>query len=149
MEPELSEAKIVRDLADAVCELICRRTIRALQRMTDCRLSGDDSGLANVWDEICAQVQSERSFAWESYDETVRALVTGAVDELTEYERDAVWLRTPQGEDWRADQDNQRNVKHPVLDDIVSFIVNERVYCQADSWSNTRIRKYLDSSYLD
>lgn len=146
MKVSLSEISIVRQLAESVCRCLSRRVVLALQRMTDDRLSGDDSCLQNTWDEICVQVQHEHSFAWDAYDQTVRALVAGEVESLADFEREAVWLQTPQGVEWDCDDGHSHN---PVFnDDIVEYIISD-VYTQADNWSNPRIRKYIDSSHLD
>ncbi|MNJ54504.1 hypothetical protein D3C77_499460 [compost metagenome] len=49
---ELSEFNITYDLGQALAQRIIVSCIRDLQRMQDCLLSGDDSLLRNIWDEI-------------------------------------------------------------------------------------------------
>jgi hypothetical protein len=34
-------------------------------------LSGDNSGLKNVWEEICVQTQKEESFHWNVYEDLI------------------------------------------------------------------------------
>jgi len=65
MRSTLRESAIVHDLAKQICRRLTGRTIAALQELNACMLSGDDSGLVNVWDEICAQIQYEESGTWE------------------------------------------------------------------------------------
>ena len=48
--------KILAEIARKACERISRKVILAIQKMTEGRLSGDDSGLKNLWDEVCCQV---------------------------------------------------------------------------------------------
>lgn len=55
MDEPLSESAIVRVVADQAAKRVTRKTITALQQVTD-TLSGDDSELETAWDEICAQV---------------------------------------------------------------------------------------------
>jgi hypothetical protein len=55
MTQALSESRIVRNLAEQVCLRISRRVIKALQQLTNGPQSGDDSCLANAWDELCVQ----------------------------------------------------------------------------------------------
>ncbi len=43
--------------------------------MRDCLLSGDDTDLVSVWEEICIQVQGQESFDWDAYDYTVYDIV--------------------------------------------------------------------------
>jgi hypothetical protein len=73
----LSEASIVREVANQASRRIARKVTAVLQRMKD-TLSGDDSGLETTWDEICVQVQYEESVLWDIYDTTVRDLVLGS-----------------------------------------------------------------------
>lgn len=146
MAQKLSEHRIVRALADEVCQSVLRRTIRALQSMTnpDGLLSGEDSGLANTWDEICVQLQGEDSYFWDTYEEVVRTFVEGFVDELPANEREAVWLQTPEGGDWDSEGAGEREPSPVVDDDIVNYILNDYVLRAGNDWSNSRIRSYLD-----
>ena len=50
-------------------------------------LSGDDSPLANPWEEIKEQVQNEPSFFWDAYLETMRQFIDGNVEMLSEEDR--------------------------------------------------------------
>ena len=51
--------KIISRLADLECKRVSRKVIRNLQRLTEGMQSGDDSVLANVWDEVCVQVRGK------------------------------------------------------------------------------------------
>lgn len=59
---ELSELGIARDLGEALAQRLVAGCIRDLQRIQDCLLSGDDSPLRSIWEEICVQQQRELSF---------------------------------------------------------------------------------------
>jgi hypothetical protein len=121
--PRLSESDVIRAFAEAICKRMTHKSISVLQRMTSRGLSGDDSVLKNLWDEICAQVQHEESFYWEAYDETVRGVIRAEVKELQRHERDALWLQTPEGSDWLFD-DEETCEQSPVCeDDIVEYLV--------------------------
>lgn len=151
MEMKLSENRIVRVLAESVCQRIARKTIRALQRMTtqDELLSGEDSGLTNVWEEICVQLQQEESFSWGAYKETIRVFVGYYIDEMSNHERKAVWLQTPEGEDWDSELDEERE-PYPVFNgDITNYIVYDYVLSKGNDWTNPRIRAFLYRRYLD
>jgi len=114
----------------------------------DAKLSGDDSELANPWDEICAQVQYEQSIFWDAYQETMEAFIGGEVQALQPFERAAIWLQTSQGEDWSFDDDESRE-SYPVCEaDIVAYIISDYVLSEAGRWSNSRIRAYIDRSSL-
>ena len=138
----LSPAAIVAAVAEHAAQRITRRTIRDLQRMPS-DLSGEGSGLANVWNEICAQVQHERSFAWNAYDQTARAVVDSLVEELLPHEQAALWLQTDEGIDWDSDDPAERATNPVATDDIAAYLLRDYIYPAAEDWSNTRIRAYL------
>jgi hypothetical protein len=141
--PKLDEWRIVRSLAEQVCQRVTRRAIRALQKLENGLQSGDDSGLTNAWEEICVQVQGLESDLWDAFDLTVRQVVLVEVNQLKPHERAAVWLQTPAGENWDSEDEDSREGSPVAEDDIVEYLTNEFVYSAADDWSNRRIRKYL------
>lgn len=136
---------IVKELAQKIGKRITRKTIRALQKMgAEINLSGEDSVLENVWDEICVQVQYERSFDWEAYDETVRQFVALYVSELEYYEKRALWLQTEFAQDLKYEDDEEQDKDSGLSEEeIVNYVVDDYIYSEADRWSNERIREYL------
>ncbi|GEM_PF-1945545 len=69
-------------------EVISR--IKALS--PDCRQSGDDSSLKNVWEEWKAQIQGEESPLFYAYEETIRGLCRSVVEALPQDEQSLLWL---------------------------------------------------------
>jgi len=67
--------KILAAIAWRACERISRAVIGALQKTTEGMQSGSDSGLKNIWDEICAQVQRQESALWEAHVDTVKDVI--------------------------------------------------------------------------
>lgn len=124
-------------------------TIDRLTAMTDCRLSGDDSILQNVWEEVCVQAQAEHSVYWDAYIETIESLLVQAVNALTPVERQNLWLRTDNGEEWEGENDVSEGAgadiaKPPVyLDDIVDYL-KDRLLTTAYDYENVNIRDYLE-----
>jgi hypothetical protein len=147
MSKALKESTIVAAVAKLAAKRIGRKVIADLQHMQH-TLSGDDSELKTTWDEICAQVQYEQSFAWDAYDETVRATVGGYVIDLPTHEREAIWLQTEAGSDWNCEEPESRQTYPVVDDDIVKYITTEHVYVEAGRWSNARIRAYIERSSM-
>jgi hypothetical protein len=142
---ELREWRVIRDLSDRLCRRISHRVIRSLRQITDARLSGDNSCLTNAWEEVCIQVQGEQSYFWNAYEATIDQLIQPALEKLTDYEREAIWLQTPEGENW-DDDDPLNGGGYPVdADGIVEYIKTEYIYHAAEDWTNRRIRKYLQS----
>ena len=145
MSRTLSEGAVVRELADQICRRLTRRVIATLQKLNNGLLSGEDSGLENTWDEICAQLQFEAAFTWEAYDQTVKGLPESAVEILPPHEREAIWLQTPAAAHWDCEDESLQS--YPVLnEEIVEYLVNEYIYSEASKWSNRRIRTYLERS---
>ncbi len=142
----LSERSIILQLAKYLVMRITRKAITALQRLTDCKLSGDDSRLENTWDEICVQVQGDESFAWDAYLDTVKAFLGAEVEKLAAIEREALWLQTEPGCDWLCMEEKERDPYPVCNDDIVEYVLHEGVLAEAGRWSNPRIRAYLDWS---
>jgi hypothetical protein len=59
---------------------------------------------------------------------------------------ETIWLQTDAGSDWACDEPEER-AAYPVDEEaIVNYLANDYVYAEADSWSNARIRAYIDCS---
>jgi hypothetical protein len=143
MTVAISPTAIVAAVAEHAAQRITRRAIRDLQRMPS-DLSGEGSGLATVWNEICVQVQHEHSFAWHAYDQTARAVVDALVEELLPHEQAALRLQTDEGIDWDSDDPTERATNPVATDDTTAHLLRDYIYRAAEDWSNTRIRAYLD-----
>ncbi len=61
-------------------KVILDKVVSYLQGM-EANLSGDDSPLANVWDEIKDQMQNEESYCWDAYEQTIKSLIDGEIEE--------------------------------------------------------------------
>ncbi len=55
------------------------------------RLSGDDSGLDDVWKEYCNQIQGEHSPFYGLYEEIVQKCCDDIVRKLTDAEVEVLW----------------------------------------------------------
>jgi hypothetical protein len=147
MSMTLNESAIVFAVAQVAAGRITRKVISELQQMTH-TLSGEDSGLTTTWDEVCVQVQDGQSFYWDTYDETVKALVKACVSELPPHEREALWLQTGAGTDWTSEDPDSRDPYPVAADEIVEYLADKHVYAEADRWSNTRIRAFIERSSM-
>jgi hypothetical protein len=134
----------VRALAETAAKRVSRRVVRDLQKLTDCKLSGDDSELANIWDEICVQAQLDEFDAWPAYVATGKATLGGFVAVLSSHEKEALWLQTEVGWDWDYDVSDSNAPVPIVEEDIVDYVWKEYVLAEAGRWTNSRIRAYLD-----
>lgn len=124
-------------------------------------LSGDDSVLKNTWEEICVQVQGEKSFFWEAYESAMRDAVLGVMCFLDRSVLETLWLYTDEGWDLRyelqADEKegitNQAGYEPPDIpvDDeaIARNIIANHLMPLADDYSNSRIAEFLCPGYDD
>jgi hypothetical protein len=142
------EDRIVSELAEVVCKRIAWQTRMALTRMTDCRLSGDDSPLNNSWEEICVQCQGEKSIFWSAYEDSIRGLVRNFVQKLQRFEIEAIWLQTGDACDLTDEEFEQEHPpgKRPAINEssVVDQIIQNYIYALAGDWSNKRIREFID-----
>lgn len=139
---------VTRLYAESLCRRISRRIIRYCEARKDCLLSGDDSVLGNLWDEVCVQVQFQKSFSWDAYEETLERLAFDYLTELADYEQLAIWLQTDEGWDWQWESRNNPDEiadRQPAffLDDLARYLLRRYVYAAAANWSNRRIESYL------
>lgn len=127
---------------------VVTKTVAALKSMKgNSLLSGDDSVLTNVWEEVCVQVQGEQSFYWDTYLDVIDDLLTGFVEELSPQDRLALWLRTEAGYDWldevkRSDADGNEPA---VSIDQVSDYLKSDLMARAADFQSTATRRYLAS----
>lgn len=143
MSESTAHWQIVRRVGEEALKKLERMVIRDLQGL-EAGLSGDDSGLANAWDEICVQLQQGESIFWGAYEMTIAGLAERRVAGLKNYEVEAIWWLTPEAEEWVDDCDvEQRGAcPGPCRSDVVR-LVRDRVIGAAADWSNPRIRTWL------
>jgi len=65
MTKPMTESVIVLVVARAAAKKVTNKVIRDFRKLP-AQLSGDDSGLNSVWEEICVQIQYEQSFWWNA-----------------------------------------------------------------------------------
>lgn len=122
--------------AELLAQALVSRAIEALEGMdSDAeRLSGE-SGLSNVWEEICVQVQMEHSFYWETYVETMESLVGAYVEDLDRDARVALWKLTEQGEEYFDELDDEApDPAHTPFshDDICAMLMSRLMQVASD-----------------
>lgn len=100
---------------------ILDRVVSALRNM-DATLSGDDSPLSNVWDEIKEQVQNEQSFYWDAYLQTMKDLIAGTIYEA----KDSGEVELPP----YCDIDDQEEIAEAFLEMLLSRAEEEPVDCE-------------------
>ncbi|MCH2209520.1 MAG: hypothetical protein MK132_27170 [Lentisphaerales bacterium] len=106
-------------------------------------MSGDDSGLSNVWNEICVQKQKERSFFYESYIDLIELTVEDVVNDLNRDELTLLWFETESGQEWSCDNPG---VKKPPFIDMSSIgkYICGKVLAEANDYQNKEIRDFCE-----
>lgn len=133
-------------LARDATKRVTGAAIRKLQRMREGHLhSGPDSGLRDVWDEICVQVQGSRSVLWNHYEGVAWSVVRSLLGEVSRVELHAVWVQTRGGEEWLDDgDDSPTGEDRPYVEDEVVEYLLKALLRRAGDWSNARIRSYVE-----
>ena len=132
--------RIITWLAKRDGEAIARKVQRDLQHMTEGMQSGDDSGLANLWDEVCVQMQRQASVMWELYTDIMTTMILTHVRSLTVEQQEAIWLQTSASEEGDSSQDGNATDSD---DEIASYIMREYLLNLAVNWKNRRIERFL------
>lgn len=154
---------LITDVAKDAENRITEKTINELRELkNNSLLSGDDSPLANIWEEICVQVQFEQSFYWKAYEYTTISIIERLISKDKEFVKQALWLQTEPGCSWQDyvyDYEEQvkdyseylrykRENRTPFdCNDIAKYIFREILLVEAANYSNKRTERYIESSY--
>lgn len=157
--------EIITSIAETACNKLTKKVIRELQGMTKDLLSGEDSGLKNIWDEICVQVRFEHSIYWGVYLNVIETIIGSELDKRDLTIRTAIWLQSDEGRTWAEEEDDYQDYKEdpdyheyrnrestkPDVNDFETsyYILHNYVLSAADNWTNKRIEDYLSSYYED
>jgi len=169
--------KIITTVAEKACQQVAAKVIKTLRDEKKGLQSGDDSGLINIWDEICVQMQREQSEMWDLYQDMITGFVEAELCKLDSSVIESIWLQTVNGEVW--DEENQSNEEANIIghnddnefyfidiaprekfvdnvipdsveystEDVTNYIVDDYILKKASDFTNKRIQKYLDSDY--
>ncbi len=140
------EQHIVAAWANRLENRLISDAISAFQEMQDSSLLSGDSGLTNVWEEICVQVQYEASAFWSAYAETIEHHFSARVSCLAHDERMALWAITNEGWDYIYDhREAPDGADHvPVADLEIVLHLKSALLTAAADYSNARIEKFLE-----
>lgn len=149
------EARLAWRWAYTLQKEIVAAAVEALKGLgKSSRLSGSDSGLETVWEEICAQVQGEESYYWGAYVSVIDQAVEAAFNRRTPDEQLIVWLQTNEGCDWLDDNEQEEQTFGELEDllkqgytavcaDDVAEHLREDLLEVAGTFTNENIERYL------
>lgn len=135
---------LAREVTQNACKLIERRVIRYMQSVGP-YFSGEDSGLANAWDEVCVQVQVQESFFWDLYVDLMQDIIDSELKRLSPAVRSAIWLQTEVWDCW-YEEDDEPDMSEQ---DINWYLCRKYVLSAAADWNNARIQDYIRNGLLD
>jgi hypothetical protein len=135
------EEKLLNNLAQHYITSLTKKAVRQIMRLPkEAMMSGDDSPLKNVWDEICVQVQGEHFFCWDLYPDMISEFCKGVLDDQP---NEILFLLS-----YIACENKfiayENNTYYE--DDVVELIKNS-VLQYAGDYHNQRIEHYLERGY--
>ena len=140
--------RLVIDHARALGQSMAEQVRADLEEMDETLLSGADSRLISLWQEICVQVQGEESFVWDTYLELVTGMISVRVADLSKAEQEMLWLATDTGRDWLYDvvhADDEPAPEQPGLDtdELAEWIWTEFLRPLSESERDPNVIAYL------
>lgn len=116
--------------------------------MREPMLSGDDTCLTSVWEEVCVQVQGEESCFWDAYLKLMHDHVLSGLRDVSRPELEMLWLRTESGWDWLWEVVNAGQGEpppHPGVDHdaIAQWIVQDFLKPMAEEDNSSSVYRYL------
>ena len=123
--------RVVSEHARALGSRIGLLVASDLKRMREPLLSGDDTCLTSVWEEICVQVQGEESHFWGAYAQIMRDQVLARLQEVSRPELEMLWLRTESGWDWLDE------------DAVAQWIVQDFIKPLAEEYESNSVSRFL------
>ncbi|MAO60752.1 MAG: hypothetical protein CL549_06585 [Alcanivorax sp.] len=140
------EQRATHEWAGRLTKVVVARTKRRLRSLFDgATLSGEGSGLLNVWDEICVQERGGRSFYWSAYEYQIEQYLYDEVARLGEPARLALWAQTPDGWDWVYDHHGDKDGETTAPLDLGAVLgyLKHGVLAKAEREKNSRVDEYL------
>ena len=136
----MEEFEILSALNKYYVDLIRDRVIADLHKLRDkaLLLSGNDSGLKSVWEEICAHVQGQESIYWDAYENTIENHISS---ELRQQPIPIMNLMLYVAEPHR---DYNKGA-----DEEVIRVVLEQVLFKAQEFTNRNIERYINDDFDD
>lgn len=141
---KLTEWHCITKIKNYHSRIIAEKVIRNLKNNKETLLSGDDSGLKNLWEEYAVQLQGQESFDFDIYVDTVRNLIEIKLSEQPE----AVQKLLEFSKNENSDEDSEfENHQFYYVREFATEEILGDVDIVAMNFENKRIRKYLESDY--
>lgn len=141
------EEHLVVKYGERARESAARRVIKRLQREPAHLIGGDDSALGTTWDEMCIQVQGRESVVRSVWEDLIDQVIHATLKSGARLDLQALYLRTPEGEDCAAER-SASDLHIPIDTDAIAAAVRAKALSVAADWSNDAIRARQGPDYL-
>lgn len=131
------ESNILSELIDKHIQTIVNKVVFQIRRLPkDAMISGDDSGLKNMWDELCVQVQDNHFQNWNLLDDFVEGICKDKYQELPYPIQCALSYKACELNEVAYESDT-------VFPELIIEMLKEKVYEYAMNYENLQIREYI------
>jgi len=140
-----SETKLLVDLSRVHVKSIAQAVADKLIQLKDKSflLSGDDSGLKNCWEEICAQIQSERSYYWDVYILTINNFIEAELENLPEEVKILIsYVENVELEDEEVDS-------YIVNETLIIKAIRNEIHSMAEDFKNRNIINFIEGKMFN
>ncbi len=134
----MDEYRLLVGLNRLFVDKITVRIITQLRKLKRNHLLSSDSGLKNVWEEICAQVQGGDSYYWEEYQETINKFIKEDLERKPKLVIELICYMGSITHSEISEANDRPSIYHGVAE------INDALLEKAGSYSNSSIRKHLD-----
>ena len=149
------EASIVAEWASQLSKDAVAQVVEQLMSMKPEMMQSSGTGLKNVWEEFCAQIQQEKSVFYDAYEVIIDRILEQYIQTLSRKAQLALWSTADQGWDWIyenfADSDGDR--KAPLDTNLIIDCLRHDVMDAALDYESRTLYKYIwgsdDAEYDD
>ncbi|QLH34329.1 MAG: hypothetical protein HWD62_19705 [Cyclobacteriaceae bacterium] len=134
----MNEYHLLVGLNHLFLDKITIKIITQLRKLKGDHLLSGDSGLKNVWEEICAQVQGGDSYYHHEYQETANNFIKEELEKQPNSVIELICYLGSISHSEIAKVDDRPTIDHGVAE------LSDALWEKAGSYSNFSIRKYLD-----
>ena len=140
-------SKLIANLTGSII-----RRLQGVKRDSGMMQSPEGSGLINLWDEICVQIQREYSPYWGAYEDYIEVIIQESIRKLPREEKLMIWLTSESFSEWADSYDEDDNCDDAFSEyfpegydnaAIIRTIYGE-VTSRAEEYQNRRITTFLD-----
>lgn len=142
---QINDFQLLLKLSGYHAGVITEKVKQLLLELRDKELltSGNDSGLKNVWEEVCVQVQGEQSYYWDAYLVTINNFI---LDELSKQPAPVIDLLNYVGS---FDLYDGKDEDFELLNEYGVQEISKKLLLEAEFYTNDYISAFLENDIVD